>query len=338
MTESSEEEHNDAGNGPYSSTRALIVRGLLLLIFGYFAVGWLRMLILWRGDMTSHITWYFFSIHILPFCAVYVLLGVLAAYLFWPNRSVALTIWTVCFVTVRVGPAIYRNGLKILFYPSLQSHYLLIVPAVIVGYAFSRILLGKTLVGKNLRLAAVWFVIVADLTFVGAMVATQVAYHTSEGYAKATRMEFPVPEGAKNATIKRNRLTGVSVLSFTSEEATGCSIYEFYNSAFARKGYVPSMEPIFEADRSYARNEKEKKSLEAIKLIAGWMDQKEEIMIDVYARLTPRRDSSDGKAEELYVIVAAAPFSPFFPKDAFRMKATPSNPPLSPDSRQENAN
>ena len=166
----------------------------------------------------------------------------------------------------------------------------------------------------GLRRGFFWFVVVADVVLIGVFAVNRISFYTSEGYAKTIAFEIPIPERAWNANRNKHRRWGMSYLTFTSDPNKNREIFEFYDSAFERKGYVHFEEPVFESKGLSAMVGGGKTSYVKSMLAAAWVDEQKETLIYIraFSKQEPISDGDPNEASEVIeVAVVIRPFSPW---------------------------
>jgi len=279
------------------SNRALIGRGVLLLIFACVGYIWiaspLSTAIALKVLVTLDPFGFFFEI-ILP-CLFYFVIGVVAGYLFWPRGYWAVAVWLACYYPVWIGFRLFWTW-----------SYLLIACAALAGYAVQRVLLQKSADQRNLRLAIVSFVVVASVVFAAERFIANARFYTSEAYAKATTIDLPFYENADSIRLKRDKYRGHSFLTFTSEADKTREIFDFYDPILTGNGYIRHGEPTFD-DSEYmniARIGGKAKPFKT-KFNAQWTDQPNEVLVFAYGLIESDPEGIDREEEVLRITVSA---------------------------------
>ncbi len=305
---------NDLGKAPSSeiSTRDLIIRGALLLVFGCFAAGRIvYYAILWglasgRGVSIFNMTF--------PPCIVYFLLGVIASYVFWPRKHRAAAVWLGLFLLLMLEPYLRLNSLGWLFRLS-NIHYALLVPLVLAGYALPRTFSHSPGSQEKLRRGLIRFMILANIVFVGAFLVSRTLFYTSEGYREAMTIEISVPHDADEVVRKKYWRRGMHNVTFTSAPEANREIFEFYDSPFVQRGYALLGRPTFESEGQplMFNSDGRIENIESM-LDATWVDWQKESVIRLMAHTTQDLNSENepaGASETMNVLVLVRPFSPW---------------------------
>jgi hypothetical protein len=306
---------NNLNEPPPLSIHALIFRGALLMILGYCS---LQSLFSYHHVFLPELsTWTVFVIgNNLPACLVYLFLGIVAGYLFWPQGVKSVALWIASFFTLMYVPNLVRNGLDAINgILDLHIHVLLLPPLVMVGYELSRVFVQDFRSRLKVRQIVFWLVVVANVSFIGPRAIKLILFYTSEAYATAIAYQIPTPESARNVNRVLNKRGGFNGLIFTGSSEAARDTFEFYDAAFLEKGFIQFEEPSFEMDSIIITDERwGKRSSFSPVLEASWTDREKNVIIRLFARSTGDPDAEVTErdvAEPLEVWVSIRPFLPY---------------------------
>jgi hypothetical protein len=245
---------------------------------------------------------------------VYLLLGLAAGYLFWPQGIRVVVLWLALLFALMLGPYLARHGLEALNgIIGLHIHFLMMPPLVMVGYELSRVFAQNQESRLRLRKTLFWLVVLANGVIIGTKGLDKILFYASDGYATAISFQIPIPENAQNVTPVLNKREGFNGRTFTSSSARARDIFEFYDTAFSHNGFARFEEPSFDADSIIMIGEGwGKQSSFSPHIYASWTDSEQTVFIQMAGRSAEAGDYEVGQHDAAEVLEVWFSIRPFF--------------------------